>query len=231
MEHLSELRTRLLHILLYVFLGTVVAWLFYGFFFQMLSAPVTVYLKKNGGQLLITGVAEGFILKMQISILIGLIISMPFVTWEAWAFIAPGLRNSEKRGVKLVAPLSALLFASGVATAYWVLPAGIEWLASENPPGAKFMPSAKQTILFIIKMCLAFGLVFQLPVILMFLAKIGIINSRLLKTYWRHAVVIISIIAAVVVPSNDAFSMIMMFIPMVILYVLSIGLVKLVEKK
>lgn len=230
-EHLGELRTRLIRSAVYLCLGSTIAWILYPVFFTFISAPIQSYLSKHHGSFLITGVAEGFLIKMQMSVIIGLIFAVPLLTWELWAFISPGLTRSERRGVRVVAPLSVILFAAGVAAGYWVLPNGIDWLADQNPPGAIFMPSVQQTIIFVLKMCLAFGIVFQMPVILMFLGKIGLITSKMLRTYWKHSIVIISIVAAVVTPSNDAFTMIMMCIPMIILYILSIGLVKLVEKK
>ncbi len=230
MEHLVELRTRMFRSIIYVCICMLVGWIFYGFFFHLLSGPIMPYLRAHKGSFLLTGVAEGFTIKMQIALFVGLIIAMPLITLEGWRFIAPGLTRQERKGVHLVGPLSILLFCFGVYLAYIILPAGVLWLASQNPEGATFMPSVQGTLLFVVKMCLAFGLVFQLPVILMFLGKVGLVNSRMLKAYWRHAVVVLAIVAAVATPSNDAFSMAMMLAPLLILYVLSIGLVKLVER-
>jgi len=231
-EHLTELRSRIIRSLIYVTVGTVAGWcLLYPAFFKALSEPVALYLSKHGGSFLITGVADGFFIKMQMSVLIGIMLAFPLISWEGWAFVSPGLTREEKKGLWLVAPLSILLFVGGVAAGYWVLPAGINWLAEQNPPGAVYMPSVQQTVTFILKMCLAFGLAFQMPVVLMFLAKVGIINSALMKKYWRQAVVGISIVAAVITPSNDWFSMTMMCIPMIVLYALSIGLVRAIERR
>ena len=229
-EHLSELRTRIVRCIVYIGLAAVVGWVFYDFFFEYLSAPVMPYLGKSGSSFLLTGIAEGFTIKMQVSLLVGLILALPLVTLEGWRFMAPGLTSSEKRAIRLVAPLSIVLFIAGVALARFVLPMGIKWLVSQNPPQAKFMPAVAQTLLFILKMYLAFGLVFQMPVVLMFLAKVGLIRSEMLKSYWRHAIVAIGIIAAAVTPSGDAFTMMVMCVPMIILYILSIGLVRLMEK-
>lgn len=229
-EHLGELRTRMIRCILYISAGTIVGWIFYNFFFEFLSAPVMPELKTGQTSFLLTGVAEGFTIKMQISILVGIILALPLVTLEGWRFVAPGLTKTERRAVKLVAPLSILLFISGVVIAYFALPMGIKWLISQNPPGAKFMPSVAQTLIFILKMYLAFGLVFQMPVILMFLAKVGLVSSAGLKSYWKHAVVVIGIIAAAITPSGDAFTMMMMCVPMCVLYLLSILLVRLVEQ-
>lgn len=229
-EHLTELRARLGRCVLYVGVGTIVGWIFYQSFFDLLSGPVMPYLKAHKSTFLLTGVAEGFTIKMQISFLVGLILAMPLISMEGWRFIAPGLTRQERKGVHLVGPLSILLFAGGVAAAYWVLPAGVAWFMGQNPKEAVFMPSVQGTLMFILKMCLAFGVVFQLPVVLMFLAKVGIVNSRMLMSHWRQAVVVLAIVAAVATPSNDAFSMAMMCVPLIVLYGLSIGLVKFVEK-
>ena len=228
-EHLAELRTRLVRSVLYVGLAAIAGWVFYPFFFALLSKPVAPVLK-GGSKFLLTGVAEGFSIKMQIALLTGVIMAMPLLTLEGWRFVSPGLTKKEKKGIRLVGPLSILLFAAGVCVAYTILPVGIQWLVSQNPPGATFMPSVAQTLLFVLKMCLAFGLVFQLPVVLMFLAKVGIVDSRMLKSYWRQAVVVLAIVAAVVTPSADAFSMMLMCAPLIVLYGLSIVLVKTVER-
>lgn len=230
-EHLSELRSRIIRCLIYISIGAVAGWIFSEDVYNILKAPVLPILKSTGSSFISTDILEGFMVKMTMSILIGIIISIPFLTIEGWGFIAPGLTKQEKRGIWMVAPLSIILFVGGVAVAYYILPTGVNWLISQNFSGVKFMPKVQQTILFILKMCLAFGLVFQLPVILMFLARIGIINSTMLKSHWRHAIVILAIVSAVVTPSNDAFSMLMMCIPLIGLYALSIGLVRLVEKR
>jgi len=230
-DHLAELRARAIRCIIYIVIGTTVGWLFYSPMFQLISAPVRPYLQQNHSKFLLTGIAEGFIFKMQMAVIAGIILVLPFMTIEAWMFLAPGLTKAEQRGVKLVAPLSIFLFLAGVAVSYWALPIGVQWLIAQNPPEATFMPSVTQTLTFILKMVLAFGLIFQMPVVLVFLARIGIINSGMLKKYWRHSVVGISIVAAVATPSNDALTMTLMCIPMLFLYLLSIGLVSLVQKK
>lgn len=230
-EHLAELRARLIRSVVYISIGTTAGWVFYEFFFRLVGSPIMPFLKRTGTNFLVTGVAEGFILKMQISVIVGLILSLPIVTCEGWGFIRPGLTRTERRSMALVAPFSLFLFIFGVAATYLVLPLGFQWLAAQNPPGATFMPSVGQSMLFILKMCLAFGLVFQMPVVLMFLGKTGIINSTMMKARWREAVVIIAIVTATATPSNDALSMILMCIPMLLFYVFSITLVARVEKR
>lgn len=229
MEHLTELRTRIIRIAVYVVLGTLAGWIFYDFFFGVISRPIMPILG-NGNDFIGTEITEGFTIKMQISALIGVIIALPFITMEGWRFVAPGLTRRERKAVKLVGPLSVILFASGIVVSYKVLPMGFKWLLSQFPTGVKFLPKIGPNLVFILKMYLAFGLTFQLPIILMFLGKVGIVNSRLLITHWRQAAVALAIVAAVVTPSGDAFTMSMMCVPLLVLYILSIGLVKLVER-
>lgn len=230
-DHLVELRARVIRCIIYIAVGTMIGWLLYNPMFQLISAPVRPYLEQTGSKFLLTGIAEGFAFKMQMAFIAGIIIVLPLITVELWLFIKPGLTRSEQRAVLLVAPLSIFLFFAGVAASYYVLPVGVQWLISQNPPEATFMPSVTQTLLFILKMILAFGLIFQMPVILIFLARIGIVNSGMLKKYWRHAIVGIGVTAAIATPSSDAMTMIMMCVPMLFLYLLSIGLVTLVQKK
>lgn len=229
--HLTELRTRIIRCILYVAVGTTCGWVFYDQAFRFLSAPVRMYLSHGSGTMIQTGILGGFMVKMQVTVLVGLILAMPLVARETWGFIGPGLVASEKRGVKLVGPLAVLLFLTGVTVAYLIMPAGVGWLLSQNPPGVRVMPEVQQTVPFVLKMCLAFGLVFQLPVVLIFLASLGVVRSQMLKRYWRHAVVLISIISAIVTPSNDIFSMSMMCVPMVLLYFASILLVGAIERR
>ncbi|MHB1455798.1 MAG: twin-arginine translocase subunit TatC [Armatimonadota bacterium] len=230
-EHLAELRFRIIRCLIYVAIGMIAGWFFSEDVYNLLKAPVLPILENSGSTFISTDILEGFMVKMTMSLLVGILISIPFLTIEGWGFIAPGLTKQERKGVWMVAPLSIILFASGILVAYYILPAGVRWLISQNFSEVKFMPKVQQTILFILKMCLAFGIVFQLPVILMFLARIGIINSNMLKSYWKHAIIILAIISAVITPSSDAFSMLMMCLPLIGLYSLSIGLVRLVEKR
>jgi sec-independent protein translocase protein TatC len=128
--------------------------------------------------------------------------------------------------------MSVVLFLMGVTLCYCIMPVAVTWFVSyDTLPNTEFRPFVSQNLYFVVMMLLAFGLSFELPVLLMFLGKLGIINSKMMKTYWRQAVVITAFVAAVATPSNDAFSMLMLAIPMVILYLISIYLVKIIEPK
>lgn len=233
-EHLQELRVRLIRSVVFIVIGFVAAWFLYDHIYNTLTAPIAYALKLKGPQglsLMMTRVTEGFMLRCQISLVAGMILAAPLVTYQAWGFVAPALTAEERRPIKWVAPLCVLLFACGVATAYFILPAGMRFFVQYIPDNTELRAIASENLVFVVKMLLAFGLVFELPIVLLFLGKIGVVDSRMLKSGWRHALVGIAVLAAVATPSGDAFSMMAMAMPLTVLYVLSIFLVKQVEPK
>ena len=230
-EHLEELRTRLIRTIVYVGVGTVIAWFLYDWIYGFLTAPVRHALGTIGTKFMITRVAEGFMIRCQVSLVAGIILALPFITTEVWGFVTPALTKAERRPLKWIAPACIALFAFGVATAYFILPAAMKFFISYVPKDAELRPTVAENIVFIVKMLLAFGLVYELPIVLMFLGKLGIIDARMLKSNWRYSLVGIAVLAAVATPSGDAFSMMAMAVPLVGLYLLSIMLVRMVEPK
>ncbi|MES2465648.1 MAG: twin-arginine translocase subunit TatC [Armatimonadota bacterium] len=243
-EHLAELRNRIIRSILYVVVGMIVTYNLYPTIFRILAYPLTPILRKVGGVLAIGGIQEGFLLQMQVSFLSGLIVAIPLVGLELWGFIAPALTPEERKPVRYLAPFSVLLFLAGVAVAYASLPTAYGWMASFIPDipalptgadginnAATLLQNAPQYLLLTVKILLGFGVAFQLPIILLFLARVGIINAHIMTTYWRHAIVVIATAAAILTPSNDPLTMLMMAVPMAGLYLLSIGLVKTFEPK
>jgi sec-independent protein translocase protein TatC len=222
----------------------VVTYNLYPVIFTILAYPLSPILNKVGGVMAITGIQDGFLLQMQVSFLSGLMTAIPLVGLELWGFISPALTPEERKPVKYLAPFSVLLFLAGVAVAYASLPTAYGWMASFIPdiptvPGgangannaATLYQNAQQYLLLTVKILLGFGVAFQLPIILLFLARVGIINAGLMTTYWRHAIVLIAAAAAILTPSNDPLTMLMMAVPMAGLYLLSIGLVRAFEPK
>lgn len=230
-EHLGELRTRLVRSAIYIGLGMIGAWFLYKPIYNALTRQMEPVLKAHAGKYIFTSITEPFLLKMQVTFVTALILVLPLITIELWRFISPGLMPNEKKPVRWMVPLSILLFAGGTSLCYSILPFAFKWFAYYLPSNAVIMPSVPGTMKFELLMLLAFGCVFQLPVILMLLAQIGIINSKMLKDNWRYSVVAISIIAASITPSNDVLSMATMAVPLCLLYIASIWLVKFVEKK
>lgn len=238
-EHLAELRTRIIRACGYCAIGMMIMYAFYGPIYGFLAKPITSALASHpanqtfNGALVFNNFAEAFFLRLQISAVGGLIIAVPLIVMELWGFIAPGLTRNERKAITLVAPMSVFLFFLGVGCAFAVTPMAIRWFLSyiADVPGAILLQNPLTYIVFIVKMMLAFGLVFQLPVILMFLGKVGIINSAMMIKYWRQITVVLFTMAMVVAPSNDPGTMLMLAVPLTILFLASINLVKLVEPK
>jgi sec-independent protein translocase protein TatC len=230
-EHLEELRARLIRSLLYLTIGTIVAWFCYDFIYAALTRPITSVLGPRGAKLTFFTFTEPFFLRFQVCLICGLILGGPPILMELWGFIAPALTPQERKPVRLIVPLAACLFVLGVALSYYILPAGLRWFLSYMPPDVALVQRLSDYLLFMMKMCLGFGIGFELPVLLMLLAMIGLINSQAMSRYWRHAVILIMLAAAILTPSNDPFSMMVMATPMAFLYLGSISLVKMVEPR
>ncbi len=233
LEHLGELRTRIFRSILYVAVGMVVTYNLFPYLYELLYFPLRPVYAGIGGEIMIKNIADGFLLRMQVCLVSGLAVAVPFVILELWGFIAPALTPEERKPVKYLAPFSVLLFVAGLATGYASLPTAFGWMASyiKDIPTARLMQDAQQYIVLTVKIMLAFGISFQLPLVLLFLARVGVITASLMTTYWRHATVGISVLAAVLTPSNDPLTMLMMAVPMAGLYLLSIGLVRAFEPK
>ncbi len=241
-EHLAELRTRLIRASIYVAVGMAVMWVFSGRIQSLLMSPITNIVDHmvqqpspqnqlpNGG-FVINNFTDGFFLKLQIATVGGLMLALPLAVLELWGFVAPALTPHEKKGVHYVAPLSVVLFLLGTACAYFILPMAARWFLSYIPPGAILLQNPLTWTIFVVKLLLIFGLLFELPVVLMFLGKIGIINSALMIRYWRQIAVGLFTLAMVAAPSNDPGTMLALAVPLTLLFFGSIGLVKLVEPK
>ncbi len=232
MEHLEELRKRLFRTLLYIMVGWLVAFAIEPYIYAFLAQPL-LRIKPEGTQFVFTHATEPFFLKFKLSLVIGLILAFPLMTRELWGFIAPGLTRQERRAVYFVAPFSLFLFLFGVAMGYYILPAAFSFFLSflNDYPGAQLYQNPAQYVLFVVKMMFAFGLGFQMPVVLMFLAHVGIATPERMWRSWRYAVLGIAGLAALITPSGDAFSMFAIGLPMVFLYFLSILIVGRIAKR
>jgi sec-independent protein translocase protein TatC len=230
-EHLAELRSRLIRSALYVVLGMALAWAFYPKIYALFLAPMMPLFRQNPEwKPVFHSITEGFMVQLQVSLFSGLVAAVPFLTMELWGFVSPGLTRSERRVFYLVVPLSVLFFALGITIGYIVMYPSVQWFASFIQPGTALLQSPLTYIVFMVKMVLAFGLCFQLPMVLMFLGYVGIVSSQTLKQQWRIALVACCVVGAVATPSQDPLSMGLMSLPLVVLYVVSIFLVGFVEK-
>jgi sec-independent protein translocase protein TatC len=232
-EHLDELRTRVLRVVGFVSLGWVA-----GYFFQMpvygfLARPLLVRSGPSGNvQIVFNSFTEPFLLKLQLAFMIGLVAAAPFVILQVWGFVRPGLTKPEQKLARILAPMSVLLFLFGIVVAWSITPFAFRWFLSylEDYGGAKLFQNPRMYVLFLLKMGLAFGAAFQLPVVLVILSRLGLVTEAFLWKHWRHAFVIIAFCSMVLSPSNDAFTMLMMFIPMCLLYFGSITAIRVIGR-
>ena len=177
--------------------------------------------------------AEFFMLKLKLSLYIALVMVLPYIIVQIWGFVAPALKPNEQKPFKRLAPASALLFIVGASFAYAVVPAMFAWFASyaEDFKGVSLIQEAGSQLFLVVKMMLAFGVAFQLPLIVYGLGLAGILTAETLAKYWRHGASAIFVLAAIVTPSNDPFSMLMMAAPLTVLFIASVYAVKFMERR
>ena len=232
--HIEELRRRLLFALYGIVPPIIGAWFYRDQLLDWLARPLVIaYRNMHLGhpQLHQLGVVDAFVEKMKIAILTGVLIASPWVFWQVWSFIAPGLYSREKKLALPFVLASTAFFVGGALFAYFVVfPAGFETLLGF----AGILPSGDLTVQptitigeyvdFCLSMLLAFGVVFEVPVIITFLALAGIVNWKQLMRFSRWWMLIASILAAVLTPTPDIGSQLIMFIPLVVLYFVSVGI-------
>lgn len=172
-----------------------------------------------------------FLINVEVSLLAGLIVAAPFILYQIWAFVVPALTPTEKRYALKVIPFSILLFAGGVIFGFYALPVAVKFLVSFVPDQAERLLDFKLYFGFLLKICLGLGLCFQLPLVMLFLAAIGLVSPSFLTSHWRHAIVVMFVIAAVITPTWDPVNMSIVAAPLVALYFLSIVLVQWMVRK
>lgn len=230
LDHLEELRWRLFRVALAIAIGVGGAFLLLYTkqvdVIELLARPVKPYMS---GPLIVTHPSDLFDIVMNASIAIGLIIASPVIIWQIWGFLSPALYGHEK---KLVIPMlvgAALLFFAGMALAYiYVLPVTFAFLLGFQSQSVKAMLTVHELSGFVISMCLAFGAVFEMPIVILLLSLIGIVKPQFLSKFRRHAFVGCVIAAALITPGQDPTSLTLLTIPLYALYELSILLSRLV---
>jgi len=234
LEHLIELRLRLTYALLALGIGIGVCYPFASTIFQFLAEPLWQAMSEESGHRLIyTGLTEAFLTYLKISFFGGFILAFPFILWQLWLFVGPGLYDSERKAIWPVLIASPLLFLMGASLAYYVV---CPWawqffLSFEMPPspdGMALQLEARMSeyLSLILKLIMAFGICFQLPLLLLSLFKLGIVTLEGLENKRKYAFLIIVILAAIITPP-DIISPLSLIIPLYTLYEISIGLVKL----
>jgi sec-independent protein translocase protein TatC len=215
MEHLGELRTRIMRALYGLLAGTVIALPFSERIVDWLARPVT----KLGYELVFTAPAEAFWVQMKVGLIAGVFVASPIILWQVWAFVAPGLHEHEKKyAIPFVLVGSLMFILGGAFSLFVVTPYALNFLLGYARPGLKPMITIQNHVDFLLKFTLAFGAVFELPLALTLLARMGVVTARMLSKNRKYAILGAFIAGAVLTPTPDAFNQTLMAGPLIILY-------------
>lgn len=229
-SHLEELRKRIIVCLIAVVAGFLLSYNFAEIIFELLVQPLKEQLPAESW-LIFTGLTEAFVVYLKLAFYAGLILASPVILWEVWCFVAPGLYDHEKKYVFPFVISASLLFFTGVAFCYLVVfPFSFKFFMSYSTDTLKPLPAMKEYLSFAFQILLAFGIIFELPVFILFLAKLGLVTERMLRQQRKFAIVIIFIVAAVLTPP-DVFSQCLMAAPLLLLYEISIIVARIFGKK
>jgi sec-independent protein translocase protein TatC len=212
-EHLVELRNRLIIAVIALAVATGIAFIFYKTWMEIAIRPL------GGHDLQAIAPTETVFAYFQVTLVVGLIVSMPVIAYQAWAYIAPGLTRQERRYVVALIPGVTLSFIAGVAFAYFALmPAALQFLLGFGSDQIRAVPAISLYISFMTRLLIAVGAIFQLPLVMFFLAKVHIINPKMLGTIRRYVVVVAFVVAAIVTPTPDPFNQLLVAVPILVLY-------------
>ena len=234
-DHLRELRARLLRSVLAVVVAVVVAFFFYHQLFNLILHPYNearVMLRKEVvSKPVINGVGGPLMLQLKICGLAGIIASAPYWIFQIWGFIVPGLHRNEKHWTKVFAAAAGPLFFVGVAVGYYVLPKGLQVLISFTPADLTNLVEFGDYFSFVTRMLLVFGIAFEIPLFVVLLNLAGVVSGRALAKHRPWIIVGTFVFAAVATPSTDPFSMLMLAIPMSVLFIVSEIVARIVDRR
>ena len=229
-SHLEELRKRLITAFIAVGIGFVIAFGFKERLFTILVEPL-IRVMEEGETLIYTGLPEAFFTYLKVALLTGIIFASPIILYQFWMFVAPGLYRNERRLMMPIILLSSFFFIGGALFGYFVVfPWGFKFFLGFATDTIRPLPSMKEYFGFSAKLLLAFGLVFELPLVLTFLAKLGIVSVEFLKKNRKYALLLFFAGAAILTPP-DVITQIMMALPLMVLYEISIIGARLFGKK
>lgn len=219
LEHLDELRTRILKLGVAFVLASIVAWFFVDQVFDFLVSPAGGALD---GQLSFRSVTEPFFTDFKLALYTGLMVTLPILFYQAWAFVAPAVGEMGRLFTYTLIAMASLLFVGGVAFGYFfVLPVGLNFLINWGGDRYTQIITAQEYLRFVTRFLLAFGVAFEVPAATFVGAKLGLVDAGFMRKYRRHAIMVNVLVAAMITPA-DPFSMIMLAIPLVLLYEVSI---------
>lgn len=226
-DHLRELRSRLVKSAIAIGIGAVAGWLAYPRIFAWLSAPfeqVVANAQAEGQQitLALTGVADPFVLQLQVAAITGLVLSSPVWLYQLWRFVTPGLHRHERRWALGFAAVATPLFGAGVLVAYAVLPLGLQLLLGFTPEGVENIVGVDRYLSFFFRTVLVFGVGFLTPLMLVLLNFAGVLSGQRLLSWWRWIIISIFLFAAVATPTGDPINLALLAGPILVLVSIAI---------
>jgi sec-independent protein translocase protein TatC len=230
MSHLEELRKRLIYCAISVGCGFVVAYFFSQRLFQLLIAPLKEVMPE-GDQLIFTNLPEMFFAYLKVAFIAGILAAAPIIFYQLWMFVAPGLYQREKKYVIPFVISSSILFVGGSLFGYFIVfPFGFKFFIGFASEYVKALPKVKEYLSFSVKLLFAFGLVFELPVVIFFLSRIGVVTPDILKKKRKYAILLTFALAAILTPP-DVITQCMMAGPLIVLYEIGIIVARLAQKR
>lgn len=228
MEHLRELRSRIIKCCLAVAVATTVLLVFYSWFKGLLTRPYVDICRRDpslgcDGSLYSLGPLDGFSARLRISTWGGVVLSLPVVMWQIWRFVVPALESKEKKYAVPFIVSSSVLFALGCWLGYWTLDKALEFLISWAGTDITEAYRINDYVTLVTLMMLAFGVGFLSPVLIVFLQLVGAVSPRTLLRQWRFAVMGIFVLAAVITPSGDPVTLLALAVPLTVLYGVAVG--------
>ncbi len=215
MEHLGELRTRIMRSVIALFVGLVPGLYFSERIMDWLMRPV----RETGHNLVYLALTEALWVQMKIGLIVGLFVATPGILWQVWQFVSPGLHVHEKKYALPFVVIGSLLFIGGGAFSLFVVtPFAIKFLLSYERVGLQALPSIGSYVDFLLKFTLAFGAIFELPLLITILARLGIVTAQMLSRNRKYAILVAFIVGAVLTPTPDAFNQTLMAGPLIVLY-------------
>lgn len=219
-EHLGELRSRIFKVAVAFVIAAIVAWFFRVEIFELLLAPSGDILDQK---LVATGVTEQFINDLKLALYVAFVLTIPITLYQAWAFVVPAVGDMGRAFTYTLITMASLLFLAGVAFSYFfILPVGLNFLVGWAPERYQTMITSNSYMSFVTRLLLASGIVFEFPAATYVGAKLELVDAPMLKKYRRHAIVANTILAAALTPTPDPFSMILLAVPMILMYEVSI---------
>jgi sec-independent protein translocase protein TatC len=229
LDHIEELRWRIIYALIGILIFTIIAWIFIDPLVEVVllkparDANASLQNLRPFGQLF---------LYVQVAIIVGIVASLPNIFYQLWKFIAPALKKRERKYIVWIVFFSTFCFLTGIAFSYFImLPLAMKFAAQFGSEAIKNEFSIEEYMSIIISVMLAAGVVFELPMVSFFLTKLGILTPAFMRKYRRHAIVIILVLAAFLTPGADPVSQVILAVPLVLLYEISIFISKLSSKK